>query len=350
MIRILIVDDSNTETAILKHLLETSPDFIVVGCAKNGAEAIKLVALLKPDLITMDIQMPVMDGIEATKIIMEQNPTPIVMISAKVTDEDFDASFKGLNAGALSVLPKPFNVSSPHSKIEQQNIMDTIRIMSGIKVLKRKPLIKKTTIKPETKSLKRESQRLAQMIVMGSSVGGTQALNIILSPLPKNFPVPILVVQHMMPGYISGYTKWLDNNINLLVGEMKHNEPLLPGRVYFAPDGYHSEVQRINSLLACKLIKSSSVSGFCPSITVLFESVAKVCGRQAIGVLLTGMGNDGAEGLLSIKSAEGHTIIQDKESSIVFGMAAAAQELGAVETVLKLDQIANYLMRLCPVK
>lgn len=349
MIRILVVDDSITETAILKHLLESEPDFNVVGCANDGVEAIKLTALLKPDIITMDIQMPVMDGIEATKIIMEQNPTPIVMISAKATDKDFDATFKGLNAGALSVLAKPFNVGSSSSKLEQQQIIDTIRIMAGISVVKRKPLIKKT-IPSEIKSPQKNYHRLHQVIVIGASIGGTQALNIILSSLPKNFPVPILVVQHMMPGYIAGYTKWLDDNINLSVCEMKANELLLPGRVYFAPDDYHSEIQRTNNQLMCKLIKSSPVSGFCPSITVLFESVAKVCGRQAIGVLLTGMGNDGADGLLAIKNAEGHTIIQDKESSIVFGMAAVAKELGAVETILKLDQIANHLMQLCPVK
>jgi two-component system chemotaxis response regulator CheB len=349
MIRVLIVDDSSTETAILKHLLESSPEFHVVGCAKNGAEAIKLVALLKPDLITMDIQMPVMDGIEATKIIMEQYPTPIVMISTKATDKDFDATFKGLNAGALSVLPKPFNVGSSESKLEQQHIMDTIRIMSGINVIKRRPLLKKTMTKPPL-SPKKENQRHHQIIVIGASIGGTQALNVILSPLPKNFPVPILVVQHIMPGYISGYTKWLDGNIHLLVGEMKNNEPLLPGRVYFAPDASHSEVQRSSSHLACKLTKSPTVSGFCPSITVLFESVAKVCGSQAIGVLLTGMGDDGANGLLAIKNTGGHTIIQDKESCIVFGMASVAKELGAVDTVVKLDQIANYLMQLCPVK
>lgn len=349
MIRILIVDDSDTETAILKHLLESQPDFNVVGCAKNGAEAIKLAALLKPEIITMDIQMPVMDGIEATKIIMEHNPTPIVMISAKTTDKDFDATFKGLNAGALSVLTKPFNISSSDSKLEQQHILDTIRIMSGIRVVKRRPVIKKITAISKIKSL-REAYHPHQIIVIGASIGGTQALNVILSSLPKNFPVPILVVQHMMPGYITGYTKWLDDNINLLVCEMKENERLLPGTVYFAPDDYHSEIQRKNNHVACKLIKSSPVSGFRPSITVLFDSVAKVYGRQAIGVLLTGMGNDGAEGLLAIKNAEGHTIIQDKESSVVFGMASVAKELGAVETVLKLDQIANYLMQLCPVK
>jgi len=345
MIRILIVDDSKTETEILKHLIEENADLQVVGCAKNGAEAVSLVPLLKPDLITMDIQMPVMNGLEATRLIMAQNPTPIVVISSRLHEGDLDVTFQSLDAGALSVLAKPFNITSPTFNLERKRIIDTIRSMAEIKVVRRRVYVNKPTRKSIISPVMKEALGSYNIVAIGASVGGTQALNTILSKLPAAFPVPLVVTQHMMPGFINGFTTWLNNNTALDVQEAKHNEVLKKGTVYFAPDLVHLEIHRSNSHFISKLVDIPPVSGFCPSITVLLKSVAQCCGKHAIGLLLTGMGSDGAEGLLAIKQAHGHTLIQDKESSIVFGMASVAQTLGAVEKVVNLDQIADYLIK-----
>lgn len=342
MIKILIVDDSETETAILRHILSEHADFEVIGCAKNGAEAIKLVPLLKPDLIAMDIKMPIMGGIEAISYIMSHHPTPIVVISSHLDDERLDATFRALNAGALSVLDKPSNINTPTFKHDQQRIIDTIRSMAKIKVVKRRTFSKKSDIK----ELPIATHEAHEIVAIGASIGGTQALNVILSSLPANFPAPIVVVQHMMPGFISGFTKWLNENTELKVQEIAHNEEIKKGVVYFAPDNYHFKIQSEHGRIIGKLVKSPPVSGFCPSITELLKSVAEHCGKNAIGILLTGMGNDGAEGLLAIKEAQGHTIIQDKDSSIVFGMASVAQTLGAVENIMKLDHIADFLIKI----
>ncbi len=342
MIKILIVDDSETETAILRHIIEEHADLEVIGCAKNGAEAVRLASLLKPDLITMDIQMPVMNGLEATRMIMEQNPTPIVVISSKLHEKDLDITFKSLDAGALCVLAKPSNITSPTFDIEQKHIIDILRSMAEIKVIRRRALTQKLITPLVTK----EVHRGYEIVALGASIGGTQALNTILRALPADFPLPIVITQHMMPGFIGGFTQWLSNNTKLGVQVAKHNDVLNKGMVYFSPDNSHLEIHRGNGHLISKLVNGPPVSGFCPSITVLMQSIAKHCGIHAIGALLTGMGRDGADGLLAIKQAHGCTFIQDKESSIVFGMAGLAQALGAVEKIINLDQIADYLIKI----
>jgi len=343
MIKILIVDDSETETAILKHIIQENADLEVIGCAKNGAEAVKLVALLKPDLITMDIQMPVMNGFEATRIIMAKNPTPIVVISSILNNRELNVSFEALDAGALDVLAKPRNITSPTYTIDRKRIVDTIRNMAEIKVIRRRTHVPNQ--KPPVPLIRKEIMGIHEIVAIGASIGGTQALNTILSKMPADFPVPIVIVQHMMPGFTSGFTKWLNNNTKLTVQEAKNNEILKKGNVYFAPDHYHFEIHRSNHQLISKLVCAPPISGFFPSITALLQSAAKVCGRNTIGLLLTGMGSDGAEGLLAIKQVHGHTIIQDKDSSVVFGMAGVAQSLGAAEKILPLDQIADYLIK-----
>lgn len=345
MIKILIVDDSATETALLTHIFEEHPDLKVIGCAKNGAEAIKLAPLLKPDIISMDIQMPVMDGLEATRIIMSQFPTPIVVISSKLNDGSLDVTFNALKAGALSVLAKPGNVTSTSFENEKKRITDTIRSMAEINVVRRRAKIKQTTQKAIPPSIPKSLSK-PEVIGIGASVGGTQAINAILSALPATFPVPIVIVQHMMPGFISGFSSWLNANTSLHVQNAQHNDILKKGTVYFAPDNFHLEIHRQNACLTSKLIKKPPLAGFCPSITVLLQSIAKTCGKHAIGILLTGMGSDGAEGLLALKNAQGHTLIQDKESSVVFGMGGIAETLGAVDRTLRLDQFASYLIKI----
>ncbi len=341
MINILIVDDSPTETAILKCLFQSEADMHIVGCARNGREAIEMANQLKPDIITMDIHMPFMDGLEAIKIIMAQCPTPIVVISSKINDTELNISFHALESGALSVLAKPQNLNSAESYESNHVIVQTIRNMAGIKVVRRRLPAKQNNSKPSVAPKLIQGQ--FEIVAIGTSVGGPQALKKILIDLPASFPVPIVIVQHMAPGFISGFAQWLDTHIALHVKCAEDFEILNAGTVYFAPDQHHLALRRINGKLAAHLHQADPISGFRPSATALLESTAKMAGEKAVGILLTGMGSDGAQGLLTLKQMKGLTLIQDKNSAVVFGMPGVAQALGAVEKVVELEHFAEYL-------
>lgn len=343
MINVLIVDDSATETALIKNIVEQAGDMHVVACAKNGEEAIRLVQTYKPDIITMDIEMPQMDGYQTTKMIMTHCPTPIVVISARSDSSQIDHTFLALDAGALSVLEKPLNISSNNFDVAKQRIIETIRSMSEIKVVKKRFHTAHHAHRQHLKLSAISKKENCELVAIGTSVGGPQALKTILSDLPGNFPVPIVIVQHMTVGFMSGFASWLNACSSLTVKEAEDNECLLPGYVYLAPDCYHLKINRSNGTLIAHFEDGPPCAGFRPSATVLLQSVAEKCGENAVGVLLTGMGHDGADGLLSLRKANGHTIIQDAKSTVVFGMAGVAQSLGAVDKVVKLDNMAEYL-------
>lgn len=345
MIKILITDDSATEAALLKHIFEAEKDMIVVGCATNGKEAIELAATLQPDLITMDINMPIMNGFEAIQLIMMNNPVPIVVISSTLNDKEMDTSFQALDAGAVSVIEKPINAQSNEFNLMRKRMTDTIRSMAEIKVIRRRFIKSKFDLKSPT--IIRLPSAKYDIISIGASVGGTQVLKSILSSLPADFPLPIAIVQHMTVGFIQGFCKWLGDYCALKVKCVEHNEILKPGTVYFAPENCHFKVARINNNLIGILQHSHSVAGFCPSITVLMQSIANTCAEKSIGILLTGMGSDGTEGLLEIKQKKGHTLIQDKKSCVVFGMAGVAESLGAVDKIIEPAQLPTYLLQIC---
>jgi two-component system, chemotaxis family, protein-glutamate methylesterase/glutaminase len=244
----------------------------------------------------------------------------------------------------LSVLEKPINVNSVGFEPVRRRIIESVRAMASIKVIKRRFRIKKKHEKPSKHEAVKYHTADIQILAIGTSIGGPQALKTIFSQLPSHFSLPIVVVQHMTPGFISGFIKWLNDDTPLHIKEAENQELLQPGTIYFAPDYYHLEVDRIKGYLAAKLVSAPPVSGFCPSATVLLKSVAKICGKNAIGLLLTGMGNDGAQGLLELKKVHGHTLIQDQKSAVVFGMAGVAESLGAVDKILNIDKIAEYLI------
>jgi two-component system chemotaxis response regulator CheB len=344
MINILIVDDSATEAQLLKHLFEAEKDLHVIGWAKNGTEAAELTAKLKPDIITMDILMPMKNGFEATHHIMTKTPTPIVVISSAANDKTLNTTFLALEAGALSVLEKPDAPSSVNYEQKRKKIIDTVRSMSQIKVIKRR--FYKPASKPNLLKNKKIKAGKFEIIAIGVSVGGPQALKTIFSKLPSDFPIPIVVVQHMTTGFLFGFANWLNQHCSIRIKIAENNEELMGGTIYFAPDSTHLKINRAQNKLFVNLVKSPPVSGFCPSATVLLQSVAKVSAEQAVGILLTGMGNDGAQGLLELKNAKGHTLIQDQESAVVFGMAGVAQSLNAVDEVVQLDKFADYLISL----
>jgi two-component system chemotaxis response regulator CheB len=318
-------------------ILQNTPDFQVVGTARNGVEAVRLALRLKPDVITMDVYMPEMDGFEATRQIMTEIPCPVVIISASADKNQRDLSFNALQAGALSVLEKPTMNDSPEVF---QALVRQVKLMSEVKVVRRwSDSSARLTRHPaaELPALVRNSQPKIQLVAIASSTGGPGTLAEILSKLPATFPAPILVVQHITPGFSAGLASWLNQQTPLTVRLADHAEEPKPGQVLLAPDNHHLVV---NSMGLVALQNTPPVSSQRPSANVLFQSVAQVYGSTAIGVILTGMGSDGADGLLAMRQAGAHTIAQDKETCVVFGMPAVAIELGAAEQILPANRIA----------
>lgn len=338
MIRVLIVEDSQVIAFLLTAIIQNAPDLEVIGRAKTGLEAIEMAEALNPDLITMDIRMPVMDGLTAIQQIMASKPKPIVVISSNVDDE-LQISFKAIDHGALAVLEKPCGFDDPEFETIQTEIVNTIRAMAEVKLVKRRFLqqtVKNTVLLP-AKSYK--------LIVIGCSTGGPQALKQILSSLPANFPLPIVVVQHISTGFIEGLANWLNDYTPLTVKTARPHESLLQGTVYLAPDNCHCLINKTVGGYEICLSRMNAINGFRPSITALFNSAATLCPQQSIGIILSGMGCDGADGLLAMYEQQCLTIAQDQASSIVFGMPAAAIALNAVTKTLPLEAIGDFLIQ-----
>jgi len=338
MIKVLIVEDSAVVSALLTAIIENEADFQVIGHANTGLEAIKLSECLDPDLITMDIRMPEMDGIDAIRAIMSTKPKPIVVISSNVDDE-LQISFKAIDEGALAVLEKPCSLNDPQFSSIQREMVNTIRGMAEVKLVKRR-LAK---IAP-TPYLDKSVLRKYHLVVIGSSTGGPQALKSILTGLPANFPLPIVVTQHISNGFVEGLSEWLNDSSDLRVKVADDKERIIAGTVYFAPDHYHCQIQCVAGELAIQLCKDHEVHNFMPSVSRLFSSAAATCPGKAIGVILSGMGLDGADGLLAMHQAGCLTVAQDEQSSIVFGMPGTAIQLNAVTKVLAVEQISHYLL------
>jgi len=342
MIRILITEDSEVVALLLKAIFQREADFEVIGHARNGREAVQMAHDLKPDLVTMDIRMPVMDGFDATRMIMSTNPVPIVVISSSVDDEELRITFRAIEEGALAVLEKPHGVGHPDFETIRRELVDTVRAMAEVKVVRRwnRPAAPSAAIF-ETEIGRRH--KVYELVAVGSSTGGPQTLQAILSNLPVGFPLPILVVQHIAKGFIGGLVSWLKGTTLLQVKLAEDTGVLEPGTVYFAPDEHHLRAVRRNGRLVAEVRRGEPVDRHCPSVSELFDSVAACCGERGVGLLLTGMGEDGARGLLQMRQRGAHTVAQDEESCVVFGMPRAAIELGAVEKVAKLAEIPAHL-------
>lgn len=345
MIRILIVEDSDVVSLLLKTIIDNEADMQVIGQARNGREAVQMAHDLKPDLVTMDIRMPVMDGFEATRLIMSTDAVPIVVISSSVDDEELKITFRAIEEGALAVIEKPMGFNHPRFEEMHRELIETVRSMAEVKVVQRIERFSKDAVDIFEAAIQQRT-KAHEIIAIGCSTGGPQALLAILSKLPLGFPIAIVVAQHISKGFIGGLVTWLRGNslLNILVAE--DNQPLLPGTVYFAPDNYHLHVVRGQNGLVTKLSEGVEVNGFKPSATPLFKSVAKTCNGRGVGVLLTGMGSDGAEGLLEMRQAGSHTLVQDEASAVVYGMPGAAIAIDAVDQVLQLDKMPSYLLSL----
>jgi len=334
MIRVLLADDSATVREYLAYLLGEDPTLEVVGTARDGLEAVAEAERLKPDIIVMDVHMPRMNGFEATHQIMERTPTPIVIVSASISREEVAITFEALKAGALTVVDKPGGPDHPRHAESAQRLVETVKLMAEVKVVRRFPRRKRPVTPP---SFPPPSGRTIRLIAIGASTGGPQVLAEILAGLPANFGVPILIVQHIAPGFTEGLAQWLGQETRLGVKLAEPREAVQPGTVYLAPNGWQTGVTKDGGI---RLTKEVLEDGFCPSASHLFQSVAEAYGRSAMGVLLTGMGRDGASGLRRLREAGAVTIAQDKATSVVFGMPGEAVRLGAAEYVLAPAQIA----------
>lgn len=341
-IRVLVVEDSPVARELLVSIIQNAPDLQVVGTARNGAEAVRLAKRLKPDLITMDAHMPEMDGFEATRVIMSETPRPIVMISASLDKNERNLTFDALKSGALSVLAKPTMYDPPHL---HDYLVNQLKLMAEVKVVRRWGQTPRQVAAPlpaalPPASVRRNGSSDINLVAVASSTGGPGVLAQILSQLPADFPAPIMVVQHITPGFGLGLAAWLNQQTALEVRLARHADEPQAGQVLIAPDDYHL---LLNSMGLVSLNKEPPLHGIRPSADTMFKSIARVYGATAIGVILTGMGGDGAEGLKMIREMGGHTIAQDKHSCVVFGMPAVAIELGAAEQVLPAGRIAATL-------
>jgi two-component system, chemotaxis family, protein-glutamate methylesterase/glutaminase len=337
-IRVLVVDDSPAQSAFLRALLEADPRLTVVGVAPNGAAAVRETARLAPHVITMDLHMPLMDGLEATRQVMAQTPTPIVLVTASASYRDQHLVFQAFEAGALAVVAKP-SIGQTQDTLARE-LIRTVKSVAGFKLVRRwGPRRPSESARPTPTDAQLAARARPELVAIGASTGGPQALQEILTHLPPRFPWPVLVVQHITPGFAAGLVDWLRPQCTLPIALATDGLALRDPGIFVAPTGHHLTVRA----RALKLTGTPPVSGHRPSATVLFQSVAREYGASVVGVLLTGMGDDGAAGLRDIKRGGGLTVAQDEASSIVFGMPAAAIALGVVDRVLAPASIAPML-------
>lgn len=330
-IRVLVVEDSMFFRELLVKKLNKDPDLEVVASARDPFEARDMIVKYKPDVMTLDIEMPKMNGIEFLRKLMPQYPMPVVMLSS-LSDKVFDA----LNAGAVDFVAKP--ALTDKQKLEEfisRDLPVKIKIAATAKIAN----MKKTQVPTLTESLSKDSKEL--ILAIGASTGGTEALAAILKDFGPDIPGTV-IVQHMPAGFTEMYARRLNDQCRVLVKEAKNGDKVIPGQVLIAPGG-DSQMRLIkaNGIYQVELKPGPKVNGHCPSVDVLFESVAKCAKNRALGIILTGMGGDGAKGLLEMRKAGARTIGQDETTCIVYGMPKMAFDIGAVEYQEKLSDIAK---------
>lgn len=337
-IRIMLVEDSRPQRELLMRLLEASGKFEVVGTADNGRDAVEMVRRLQPDVIAMDIHLPIMDGYEATRQIMQCCPRPIVMVSSSMGDEG-RRSVEAMATGALAVIRKPGSVIHATYEYDRQNLIRTLELMADVPVVTRHPPRPTRTAVVTTRP---PATQQADILAIAASTGGPAAVQTVLSGLGNHFPMPVLLVQHIASGFVEALVDWLNTTIPLQVRVARNDEPMKPGSIYLAPDNHHLLVRK-QGFVSTR--SHTSQDRYCPSADVLFQSVAEVYGAQAIGVILTGMGDDGSRGLRAMRERGAQTFAQDEASCVVYGMPQAAVAAGAIVKVVALDQIAQAILR-----
>jgi two-component system, chemotaxis family, protein-glutamate methylesterase/glutaminase len=344
-IKVLVVDDSQVARMLVVHLLGSDPQIRVAGAVADGQAALDFVTKDKPDVVLMDIHMPHMDGFETTRRIMETQPVPIVICTATADPREVAITFRLMEAGAVACVEKP--VAREHAEFEQlvANLLQTVKLMCEVKVVRRWPRSRPTPVPPPMARPAELELAPADISVIGigASTGGPPLLQSILATLSKDFPAPILVVQHIAHGFLPGLAQWLDQTTGFRIHIASHGTTPLAGHVYLAPDDFHMGFSAAGRIL---LTKEEPENALRPAVSHLFRSLAEACGPNALGILLSGMGTDGAAELKLMKDKGAITIAQDRESSVVHGMPGEAVRLNAAKYVLAPQQISEVLMNL----
>ncbi|MEM9905759.1 MAG: chemotaxis-specific protein-glutamate methyltransferase CheB [Cyanobacteria bacterium P01_D01_bin.44] len=339
-IRVLLVEDSPVAQVILKRILEASPQIEVVGTASTGLEALAMIPNVAPQVICTDLHMPKMDGLSLTIEVMAHYPCPILVVSSSVQEDDPQNVFHLLAAGAVDIFPKPCGGLSPVDPVLNQALIDKILVLAGVKVFKKKRAHSILGKRHRLPLMHARYHSRPRIIAIGASTGGPQALQKLFAKLPTDFP-PILCVQHISAGFLQGLIDWLKKTCALSIEIAQPGQKPQSGHIYFPAENHHLALDTKGQFVHLDL---PSVDGHRPSITVTFDAVAHRYGRHAMGILLTGMGQDGAIGLKAICQSGGMTIAQDDSTSVVFGMPKVAIELGAAQQVLPIDAIAQTLL------
>ncbi|MDH5300606.1 MAG: chemotaxis-specific protein-glutamate methyltransferase CheB [Gammaproteobacteria bacterium] len=341
MLKVLIAEDTQVVAQVIRYVLEQVGDIEIVGIAENGAQAVELVRTCQPDIVTMDIHMPVLNGLDAIRQIMAECPVPIVVVSATVNAAQQYDSFEAIESGALALLPKPPSIDSAAFVEYCALLVNTVRAMAEIKVVRRK----RESMPRVTAPLNKMSSALVtrKLVLLGASTGGPHAVREILQGLPANYPCPVVIVQHITSGFLDGLIAWLRSKCALKIKVASNGEVLQAGSVYFAPDNVHLELDAVGDQIVARYSDAAPVNGFRPSIDRLFGSIEPGLARGVVAAVLTGMGGDGARGLLALKSSGALTLAQDEQSSVVYGMPAVAVQIGAAMQVLSLEGIAAVL-------
>ncbi len=342
-IRVLIVDDSPLFRSLLHQQLSSDADIEIIGMASDPMEAKDLVIACQPDVITLDVEMPRMDGITFLKRLMSQRPTPVVMISS-YTHENSLRTLEALDAGAVDFVAKP----SPDAQVDLEDLgREVVMKLKAAAQVRMRPLIIQPTPMAKTATSRKTpefpSSIQKRVVAIGGSTGGPKAIQDILMALPAQ-GCGIVIAQHMPPRFTHAFAKRLDALLSQKAGEAKTGDRVEPGTVLVAPGGRHMEVQRDAEGYSVRIYDGPAIKHQRPSVDVLFRSVAAAAGPHAIGVLLTGMGDDGGEGLLALKQAGAVTIAQDEASSVVFGMPKAAIALNAAQVIVPLDEIPGIIL------
>jgi len=348
-IRVLVVDDSALVRSLLAGILNRQSDMECVGAANDPLVAREMIRELNPDVITLDIEMPKMDGIEFLSRLMRLRPMPVLMIST-LTERGAEVTMKALELGAVDFVAKPrMGVTDGLNELAGQ-IVEKVRIAASAKI-KRAPAAVQTAAGASaesnlTRPVASMSGRVSteKMVFIGASTGGTEAIKDVLVPLPADFPA-IVITQHMPPGFTTSFAARLNSLCQIAVREASHGERLLPGHAYIAPGGKHFRIDRSGANYVAVVEDGDPVNRHRPSVEVLFRSGAKVVGRNAYAIMLTGMGNDGAKAMREMKDAGSYNFVQDEASSVVFGMPKEAIAHGAADEVLPLKEIALALVK-----
>lgn len=344
-VRVLVVDDSALMRKLIPQVLQTDPSIEVVGTAMDGNFGLKKIRELRPQVVTLDLEMPGMGGIEMLKEIMRRYRLPVVVVSSHST-QGASVTLQALSLGAFDFVAKPQDVSTRMPDIALE-LITKIKAAAKSRALRVGPAADKAFAAAAGKPAPNLGKDFTRVVAIGISTGGPQALHYLLPQLPADFPATILIVQHMPEGFTEMFARRLDEICGIRVKEAQSGDLLLPGRALICPGNRHLKAKRMPLGDIAVLSDDPRVNGHRPSVDVLFRSVANEFGEKSLGLLMTGMGDDGAEGLGLVKAAGGMTLAQSEDSCVVFGMPKAAVERGHAVRVVSLDAIANTLMAQC---